>query len=1255
VLLFETLEERTVLSGTIVDHNDLAVVQALPDSALTAVADQRWFFSHASVGGNMGSGMSDLHGMNATRYAFTLSNVSYNSGELRAANPPASTAPGTIYDCNRGNPGWESKLTIFRNSLNVSGWHDTKVDVVMDKFCYIDQAASATSYLDTMSTLEAAYPATRFVYITMPLTTGSDSNNVLRNNYNNAVRAHCVANGKLLLDLADIEAYTPTGVASTFVYSSQTYQKLYDGYSTDGGHLNDAANVGRQRAALGWYAMAALIEGTLGTPTGLSLSNAAVAENSPAAPVGSFSTTDRDPADTFTYTLVPGGGSDDNARFTIVDGQLQTKEALDFETQSTCHVRVRTTDGEGLQYEQAFTINVTDANDAPTLDSSGSLLLPPIDEDDAGNSGTLVSQILASAGGTPIADVDAGAVQGIAVTAVDNAHGAWQYQLGTAGVWTDLGSPSTTSAVLLPANDPTAIRFLPDADWNGVLDAAITFVAWDQTSGEAGVTADASTRGDTAAFSSDEETATIAVNAVADAPRVVAPLADVTVDEDSASTQIDLATVFADPDAGDALSYTVSPTTVVDLVGEVTEANYTHILQDLLYTHTGDNRGYGVQHDLARNNIQSYFESLGLTTTLEAFTYSSATYYNVVATKTGTTRPNDVYVVGAHYDSVNNPGADDNASGTAAVMEIARVLSSYEFDATLRFVAFDREEQGLKGSYAYVAAHSSDHILGMVNLDMIAYNPIGSSYNTVALFDRVSGGSMKPNLAAAIASYAPGITSVDAGQIWGSDHSPFEEAGFDAALIIEYNHSSNPNYHRATDAVETAGYLDYTYATQLTRAAAGYLASAAGLNQATGLLTPHFDGFMLTLDYGANQYGDFDVTVRAIDSLGAWAENTFHLTVVSINDPPVVATLTDSPDPVDPGQNVVLTAGGVADPLDPAGSVASVAFYRESNGIPGLQPGEGGDTPLGVDSDSADGWSLSVSTAGLSGDTYTYYARATDNEGLASPSGVDAPATTNTLRATLDADGNGTADALTDGILILRYLFDPAGPWNYSDALGSGATRTTREAIRNYLDDASTTLLDCDGNSSPDALTDGILILRYLFDRAGAWNYSDALGSGATRTDREAIRTYLDQYNPSLGGGQPAELFVEMSSEAVVGTAAVVDSPASNSLAVAAEAFDGEPAAVDAPLAQADNSAGATEACVPQVETTKSVSASESAIPRVGLWYGYRKPVARIAWLAGDGQFDRIPSRSALRAMDALLSTGDWRPGDDRYEWFPVG
>jgi hypothetical protein len=151
----------------------------------------------------------------------------------------------------------------------------------------------------------------------------------------------------------------------------------------------------------------------------------------------------------------------------------------------------------------------------------------------------------------------------------------------------------------------------------------------------------------------------------------------------------------------------------------------------------------------------------------------------------------------------------------------------------------------------------------------------------------------------------------------------------------------------------------------------------------------------------------------------------------------------------------------------------------------------------------------------------------------------------------LDADGNGTADALTDGILILRYLFDPTGPWDCSDALGSDATRTTRADIKGFLDGGQITLLDVDGNGTADALTDGILILRYLFDPAGAWNCSDALGSAATRTTRAQIKAHLDAYRPSLALSAPSTLAITVqdapSPETPALSAATVSVPSASS------------------------------------------------------------------------------------------------------------
>ena len=379
---------------------------------------------------------------------------------------------------------------------------------------------------------------------------------------------------------------------------------------------------------------------------------------------------------------------------------------------------------------------------------------------------------------------------------------------------------------------------------------------------------------------------------VNDPPALANPIADVTVAEDAAATELDLAAVFSDPDLGlgDELTYTVTASLPIDsLVAQVSQSSYTTLHQDLLYTHSGDNRGVGGwEHDLARDNLYSYFAGLGLQTSLESFLYGGQTYYNVVGVYPGVTRPNDIYLVGAHYDSVNNPGADDNASGVAAVLELARVLTQYQFDATLVFVAFDREEQGMIGSNAYVTAHATDHILGMLSLDMIAYNIPGAGHDTVRFYDYVTGGVIKANLATAFAAYSGGLATVDFGREYGSDHTPFEQKGFDAALVIEYAVRDNPYYHRPEDAVETAGFIDYAYATKVTRGALGYLATAAGLVSPATLLTAAVNGSNLTLDYAADVHGIADVRVRAADRQGLFAEDTFRVTVTPVNDAPLL-------------------------------------------------------------------------------------------------------------------------------------------------------------------------------------------------------------------------------------------------------------------------------------------------------------------------------------------------------------------------------
>jgi hypothetical protein len=239
----------------VIGNNELSQVESLPQSFMDCIGNQRWLFTHASVGGNMVEGMKALHSFNPTRYKLTISSTGFDSSS-GCATPSSQITPGTVIECDRGNPGWEQKYTIFENSIFNAGWHDNVVDVCMDKLCYIDNGADANTYISKMSALEARYPNTRFVFTTMPITTSADNDNIQRNQYNQSVRTYCASNGRLLFDIADMEAHDPNGAESTFSSGGSNYQSMYSGYSDDGGHLNQT---GQQHIALGWYAVAAAI------------------------------------------------------------------------------------------------------------------------------------------------------------------------------------------------------------------------------------------------------------------------------------------------------------------------------------------------------------------------------------------------------------------------------------------------------------------------------------------------------------------------------------------------------------------------------------------------------------------------------------------------------------------------------------------------------------------------------------------------------------------------------------------------------------------------------------------------------------------------------------------------------------------------------------------------------------------------------------------------------------------------------------
>jgi len=177
--------------------------------------------------------------------------------------------------------------------------------------------------------------------------------------------------------------------------------------------------------------------------------------------------------------------------------------------------------GGDIEISRTITFTITPANDAPVLDGGTDMTVTGIEEDTptVGNAGISIPDLLATgAGGDPITDVDAGAVDGVAITAVDDTNGTWQFSTDGGTSWSAFGPVSNTNAVVLTATANDKVRFRPNADYVGTV--AITLRAWDTTdaaaSGTPGV--DTSVNGGATALSTATADAFITVSNVNDAP-----------------------------------------------------------------------------------------------------------------------------------------------------------------------------------------------------------------------------------------------------------------------------------------------------------------------------------------------------------------------------------------------------------------------------------------------------------------------------------------------------------------------------------------------------------------------------------------------------------------------------------------------------------------------------------------------------------------------------------------------------------------
>ncbi len=176
-----------------------------------------------------------------------------------------------------------------------------------------------------------------------------------------------------------------------------------------------------------------------------------------------------------------------------------------------------------------FAANVTaTGNTAPVLDNSRTPVLGSVNEDagaPVGAVGTLISSLVDFASPTGqvdnVTDPDVGAQLGIAITAADTTNGTWWYSTDNGSNWQALGSVSNSVARLLNADANTRIYFQSNSNFNGTINSAITFRAWDRFVGSNGGTADTTGNGVGTSYSAALDVAAITVTTVNDAPTAV--------------------------------------------------------------------------------------------------------------------------------------------------------------------------------------------------------------------------------------------------------------------------------------------------------------------------------------------------------------------------------------------------------------------------------------------------------------------------------------------------------------------------------------------------------------------------------------------------------------------------------------------------------------------------------------------------------------------------------------------------------------
>jgi len=211
---------------------------------------------------------------------------------------------------------------------------------------------------------------------------------------------------------------------------------------------------------------------------------------------------------------------------------------------------------------------------------------------------------------------------------------------------------------------------------------------------------------------------------------------------------------------------------------------------------------------------------------------------NVIGERKGLTRPGEIYIIGAHLDDMPReglaPGADDNASGSAAVLIAAEIMSRYRWACTLRFAFWTGEEQGFLGSSSYAdrAKADGEAIQGYLNLDMLGYNQAPPRAMNLFWSSAITGSEQIADLFTTVVSvYSLDLVPLKFDALHFplgnySDNWSFWAQGYPAILVIEDSYGDlTPYYHRATDEIGT---LDMDFFRSMVQASVGAFAHMTG-------------------------------------------------------------------------------------------------------------------------------------------------------------------------------------------------------------------------------------------------------------------------------------------------------------------------------------------------------------------------------------------------------------------------------------------